>query len=293
MTSRSLFGSRRFLVTVVLLCVVSAWAPLGLARSVAALPHHLLVALVSPVTVLLKTAADAVGGGQPRLDLGEHEELYDHYTQALQYIRRLESDLRQREQQLAQLMRVREIRGEQGIRAYLPARVTSYSGEPARPVLTIDRGTSDGVRRGMVVVSGANLVGLVEAVGPLTADVRLITTPGTTLDVRFAAPTPPAAPPSAPTYLATVGLAEDGRRFVHDEAPQNVPVRAGDLAHLDDQGGRWPAQANGFIVGQVAEVAGVPDNPLLLKRIVIEPLIRPPSLRRVWVLVPAEDEGDG
>lgn len=53
-------------------------------------------------------------------------------------------------------------------------------------VITIDRGTQDGVQRGMAVVTGAGLVGRVERVDATTAAVLLLSDPSLVVGVRLA-----------------------------------------------------------------------------------------------------------
>ena len=66
-------------------------------------------------------------------------------------------------------------------------------------------------------------------------------------------------------------------------------IKPGDLAHLSDE--RWPAVAQGFVVGQVVNIKPDPDNPMLYQRVTIKPRFDLASLSEVTVLAPAPAPG--
>lgn len=198
----------------------------------------------------------------------------------LQQVRALETALAEAQELIAMLTQSREMLQLEGVQL-VPARVSGFSGDPVRPVLTIDRGTFSGVHDGAAVVSGFNLVGRVAKAYAGSADVELITAAGTKLQVRIL---PPRTDDVPRELVEQLELEEDGRWF-EVQVEIDAAVEVGDLAHLIDE--RWPPAARGYVVGQVKRVAPDPANPHLFKELVIEPLPPLADLTRVTVLIPA------
>lgn len=96
-------------------------------------------------------------------------------------LERLNAELRAERDQIQDVFRENEqLRRLLGLERRLdlqtmPARVIGLGPSNFEQVLFVDRGSSDGVRRGMPVVGGQGLVGRVLAVGASTAQVLLIT----------------------------------------------------------------------------------------------------------------------
>jgi len=69
-----------------------------------------------------------------------------------------------------------------------------------------------------------------------------------------------------------------------------VPAQPGFLAYLylDPRDNFWPRQAAGFVIGKVTAVETVTANPLLYRRITVQPILDLPHLQNVIVLVPRE-----
>lgn len=68
----------------------------------------------------------------------------------------------------------------------LPARVIAYgSAQTFNGTVTIDAGSGDGIEKDMTVMNGEGLVGKVVSVGPVTADVQLLSDDGSVIGARI------------------------------------------------------------------------------------------------------------
>ncbi len=168
---------------------------------------------------------------------------------------------------------LQEIRRQLDRQRYLPrpARVLGRSTDPATRTVTLNRGAGAGMVEGATVVTGPHLLGRIVKVGRLTADVQLITAPGTTLQAVITPPvwTVDTLPPERLREPAQFKL--DGAGRFTAIAHQDMTVNLGDIAHLSDPSPHWSDSAQGMIVGEVVEIAPVHEPPLR-KKIVIEPL---------------------
>ena len=185
------------------------------------------------------------------------------------------------ERELAALQKLRVELGDQAV-DFVRADVTGRSLDPAAPTLHLNRGAEHGLKPGMAVIDGANLIGRTVQVAPRNAVLRPITTPDTLLNAVI---TPPRLPRE--------GLPPERRQISQFEAVDadhfaarvnsRLPVETGDLVRLQDE--QWPEAAQGMILGEVVEVESLAEK-MLLKRIIARPLISIPYLRGVTVLVP-------
>ncbi|MEX0884815.1 MAG: rod shape-determining protein MreC [Phycisphaeraceae bacterium] len=280
MPKRVLTPRRRLLLVAALLLVASL-LPTRVATTLAAPARELLAATVLPVAVPLKTLARALRRPEtPELALDDET----HPGRGLQYRRQLEQEVDRLRQENQALRQVRAIVGDRPGLEAVSARVGGVSGGAGlNPTLTIDRGSQRGVARDQVVVWGFSLVGRVTRAGPLTADVGLITATDTAVSARIVPPTM-----DAPQRQWRGWLAYDPEtQALTAEIGPDEQVEAGDLAHLDDTA--WPAEAQGFVIGRVASVERDPDEPYLIRRVIVRPFLPLTSLSQVSVLVGEAD----
>ncbi|TME03850.1 MAG: rod shape-determining protein MreC [Chloroflexi bacterium] len=106
--------------------------------------------------------------------------------------------------------------------------------------IEIDRGTADGVRAGMVVVTGAGLLGRVREAGPHSANVQTLADPQSRVNV----------------YLSTSalqGTVSGGANALQLEVQHGLGVTAsnGEWALTSGVGGGYP---RGLVVGEIASV---------------------------------------
>lgn len=123
---------------------------------------------------------------------------------------------------------------------YQAAAVIGYDTSPFLRYVIINRGSDDGLRRGMPVVTAQGLVGRVSAVTAGAARVQLITDAASTVNVRI-------DPSEASGVLAgqVTGEVELGM------IPQEEVVEIGDLVLTSGLGGSYPAN---ILIGQISGV---------------------------------------
>jgi rod shape-determining protein MreC len=146
--------------------------------------------------------------------------------------------------------------------------------------VTIDAGSRDGIRTDMTVLCGDGLVGRVRRVGPLTADVLLITDPSFSVGVRL----------EATGRIGVVrGAGDDPLRLELLDAETRVEPGAR-LVTLGSVGDR--PFVPGVPVGEVQEVGRSPGT--LSRTGSVRPFVDPGSLDLVGVVVepPRSDPRD-
>ena len=122
----------------------------------------------------------------------------------------------------------------------LAADVISSGPDALTRTMEIDRGTADGIKPGMVVVTGAGLLGRVREVGPHAANIQTLADPRSRVDV----------------YLSKTGLqgTVSGGPAVLQLDLQHTPgvvASSGDWVLTSGIGGTYP---RGLVVGEIATV---------------------------------------
>jgi rod shape-determining protein MreC len=120
---------------------------------------------------------------------------------------------------------------------YRAAAVIGFDPSPFLHFVIINRGSNDGILRGMPVVTDQGLVGRVDAVIADAARVQLITDPASKVNVRL----------QNAEVNATLGGSVNGDVTL-DLIPQAITIREGDLVLTSGLGGGYPPD---LIVGQV------------------------------------------
>ncbi|MBM3144073.1 MAG: rod shape-determining protein MreC [Chloroflexi bacterium] len=123
---------------------------------------------------------------------------------------------------------------------YVGASVIGRDPSPFLKYIHINRGSDDGLRRGMPVVTQQGLVGRVSQVTASAALVQLITDPSVTVDVRL-------EPSRAEAILSGSITADIGL----DMILQDVTVEPGDLVLTSGLGGAYPPD---ILIGQITGV---------------------------------------
>lgn len=277
-----LLTSTQAYVVICLLLAVSAMLPSSIAGSVASLPHTMIRIAVSPISGQLHRLGVMIRPSEPVQLVDETQrDWQQQFFLQKQYASRLADEVRILQRQLEAFRRIASVVGDQQPR-YIDANVAASLTSGGKSVLVIEKGESLGVRVGDAVVYNEFLVGRVEQVNAMTSDVRLITSEGTTFEVRI-------MPAEAGTGLnidaVWIRRDEEGSGFIL-QVPATTTIRPGDIAHLADE--RWPMVANGFVVGQVTEVVADPSNPMLFRHVRIEPRMNLESLVEVYVLGQSE-----
>jgi rod shape-determining protein MreC len=123
---------------------------------------------------------------------------------------------------------------------YITAAVIGKDTSPFLRYIIINRGSDDGLRRGMPVVTSQGLVGRVAAVLPNAARVQLITDEAAQVNVRLQR--------SGAEGLLSGSLTGD---VSMQKIPQDASVDIGDVVLTSGLGGQYPAD---LMVGQVTGV---------------------------------------
>ena len=124
--------------------------------------------------------------------------------------------------------------------SYVAAAVIGRDPNPFLKYVIINRGSDDGLRRGMPVVTSQGLVGRMAAVTAGAARVQLITDPASSVNVRL-------EPSRAPAILQGSLTGELSLNMI----PQSASVKAGDLVLTSGLGGNYPAN---ILIGQITSI---------------------------------------
>ncbi len=123
---------------------------------------------------------------------------------------------------------------------YLAAQVIGRDTNPFLQYVIINRGSDDGLRRGMPVVTEQGLVGRISAVTAAAARIQLITDTDSKVNVRL-------EPSRAQAVLAGQITGEVALEMI----PQSAEVTVGDLVLTSGLGGNYPAN---ILIGQITNV---------------------------------------
>ena len=123
---------------------------------------------------------------------------------------------------------------------YVAASVIGRDPSPFVKYVMINRGSDDGLRRGMPVVTQQGLVGRVAAVTAGAARVQLITDPASSVNIRI-----------EPSRAQAILLGSITGELSLDMVPQSTEINIGDLVLSSGLGGNYPAN---ILIGQVVSV---------------------------------------
>lgn len=123
---------------------------------------------------------------------------------------------------------------------YITATVVGRDPSPFMKYVNIDRGSDDGLRRGMPVVTHQGLVGRIAAVTAGASRVQLITDPGSRINVRM-----------QPSDAEAVLVGQITGDITLDWIPQDANIQTGNLVLTSGYGGNYPPN---IPIGQVTGV---------------------------------------
>src|SRR5512139_3785504 len=152
---------------------------------------------------------------------------------------------------------------------YRAAAVIGRDPSPFLHFVIINRGSNDGILRGMPVVTDQGLVGRVDAVIADASRVQLITDPASTVNVRL----------QNAEVDATLSGSVTGDVAL-DLIPQDINIQAGDLVLTSGLGGGYPPD---LIVGQVVNVRTRDFD--LFQNATVQPVVDFNRLQIVLVIV--------
>lgn len=149
-------------------------------------------------------------------------------------------ELQQQNQQIDVLSALVEFARDRPAYDYLTADVIGRDPSPFLQYVIINRGSDDGLRRGMPVVTAQGLVGRVSAVIAGAARVQLITDASSSVNVSLQA-----------TEASAVLLGSLTGELTLTMIPQDAGVETGDLLLTSGLGGNYPPN---LLIGQVTGV---------------------------------------
>ena len=152
---------------------------------------------------------------------------------------------------------------------YKAAAVIGRDPSPFLHFVIINRGSNDGVLRGMPVVTDQGLVGRVDAVIADAARVQLITDAASNVNIRLQ---------NAETDASLVGSVTGD--ITLDLIPQDVTIEVGDLVLTSGLGGGYPPD---LIVGQVVNIRSRDFD--LFQQATVQPVVDFNGLEFVLVIV--------
>src|SRR5215211_5581338 len=153
--------------------------------------------------------------------------------------------------------------------SYRAAAVIGLDPSPFLHYVIVNRGSNDGILRGMPVVTNQGLIGRVDAVIADAARVQLITDPASNVNIRLQ---------NAETDASLVGSVTGDVTL--DLIPQDVNIEIGDLALTSGLGGGYPPD---LIVGQVVNIRSRDFD--LFQRATVQPVVDFNRLAIVLVIV--------
>lgn len=216
-----------------------------------------LTGIFRPVATLLSDAGDLrqLQDENARLRV-ENEELRNQATTAQQNADRVK--------ELEEALKIAQATGGE---SKLAANIVHRDSSPFTDVVSIDRGSSTGVKPGMVVLSAqGSLVGTVTTVLSDHAFVRLITDSKSKVNAQL-----------LESKADGIVRGSPGRGLTFDFAQAEIKV--GDQVVTSGLGGNYPA---GLPIGTVAEVSGTSQD--LFRKVKVEPMIRLSTAQTVIVL---------
>ncbi|MEP7134727.1 MAG: rod shape-determining protein MreC [Chloroflexota bacterium] len=152
---------------------------------------------------------------------------------------------------------------------YKAAAVIGRDPSPFLQYVIINRGSNDGIQRGMPVVTNQGLVGRVDAVIADAARVQLITDPASNVNVHLQ---------NAGADASLIGSVTGDVTL--DLIPQDVALQPGDLVLTSGLGGGYPPD---LIVGQVVNVRTRDFD--LFQQAAVQPVVDFNRLQIVLVIV--------
>lgn len=151
---------------------------------------------------------------------------------------------------------------------YKAAAVIGRDPSPFLQYVIINRGSDDGLRRGMPVVTDQGLVGRISRVTAAAASVQLISDASSSINIRL-----------EPGRTQAMLLGQITGEITLDMIPQSAEVQVGDLVLTSGVGGNYPPN---ILIGQVSSVRGRDND--LFKRSAVQPVVDFSQLEIVLVI---------
>ena len=151
---------------------------------------------------------------------------------------------------------------------YVAASVIGRDPSPFLRYIMIDKGSDDGLRHGMPVVTAEGLVGRVDAVIANAARIQLVNDPGSAVNILVS---------STRTEAILSGTVTGDVQL--DMVPLDITLKPGEVILTSALGGTYPA---GILVGQVVSVRRLETE--LFQTASVQPAVDYTNLRAVLVV---------
>jgi rod shape-determining protein MreC len=265
--------TRSWLIMLVLLGIAGVFVLVpGPARNIEATGTQLLQPVQAVVSRLLGQVDDVTAV------VGKMKELSEQNSQYRDEIDRLQAEiarLRELEVENRDLRNLLGLKQRTGTGELLPVRTIARDPSPFVQAITIDRGSEDGVREGMPVITWRGVVGRVNRVGPTSSKVLLITDTSSSISGRIQ------GSDSRVTGLVR-GRQEGGLIMQH--IPQEESLQTGDTIVTSDLGAILP---EGLVIGQIVQIRRKDVD--VFQEAVVEPSSDMKALDRLYVLASMGD----
>lgn len=231
-----------------------------------------VTAVVRPIqdgiATLVRPIGDAVGGVTDIFSVRSENERLQARLAVLEERTRSAQDLERENEELRQLLGIRE-RAEL---VTVGARTVAFGASDFEWVITIDAGSEDGIERGMPVINGDGLVGRIVQVTPNASRVLLTIDPTFQVAVRT----------SSSGETGTVA-GRGGEPLVFSVLDPEADLEIGDeLVTSSYDSGQYP---EGIPIGIVAEVGEATTS--LVREVTVRPFVDFTRLHQVLVVIDA------
>jgi rod shape-determining protein MreC len=260
--------SNRSLQTVVLILAVFGLVALALGGYLTPVSRLVLNPLVAAQTWLATRFQALQNYVNAPQDLAR---LRQRNTDLEAEVSRLQSEIIELKQQLAEtrvLSALVDFARVHPENRYTAAAVIGRDPSPFVKYVIINRGSDDGLRKGMPVVTQQGLVGRVSAVTAGAARVQMITDPASSVNVQL-----------EPSGAQAVLLGSVTDELSLDMIPQSASVQVGDLVLTSGLGGNYPGN---ILIGQIASVRRKETD--LFQKAFIQPVVDFSQLEIVLVI---------
>lgn len=199
------------------------------------------------------------------------EELRSQNIALENEVSRLQSQIIDLEQQLAEKQILEELLGfaqASTQNSYVGSMVIGRDPNPFLHYIIIDKGTDDGLRKDMPVITQAGLVGRVDAVIANAARVQLISDPNSVVNVTI----------QNQKINAQLNGSLTGEINL-EMIPQDIVIQPGDVVLTSGLGGSFPAN---ILIGQIISVRKLEND--LFQSATVQPVVDFAELQAVLVI---------
>lgn len=261
--------NRSWIVVLLLLAAVGAvmLAP-GPAREVEAFGSKLLEPLQGSVSSVAAQVEDVTTVMRRMAELSRQN---DQYREEIDRLQSEIARLRELEVENRDLRNLLGLKQRAGTGELMPVRVIARDPSPFVQAITLDRGSDDGVKEGMTIITWRGVVGRVSRVSQTSSKVLLITDTSSSISGRVQ---------NSESRVTGIikGRPEGG--LIMQRIPQEESLQTGETVVTSDFGGLMP---EGLVIGQIVQVRRKDVD--VLQEAVIEPSADMKRLERLYVLV--------